>query len=201
MRNDWKLKGSYFETCNCEAACPCNFMGPPTQDECTVLIAWHIDEGSFADTKLDSLNVAAVVHSPGHMLKTPWKVALYLDDRASKPQADALTQIFAGKAGGVMQELSRFIGEVVGVRSVPIEFHSEGRKRSVRVGNVGLAEIEAISGGGGADTVIQNPPINLVPGSPLVVGRSERYRFSDFGISMEISGRNAFYAPFAYAPA
>jgi Protein of unknown function (DUF1326) len=81
MAIEWRLTGSYFETCNCEAACPCNFLGPPTDGHCTVLVGWRIDQGEFEGTGLGGLNVALVVHAPGHMLNTKWKVALYLDDR------------------------------------------------------------------------------------------------------------------------
>jgi hypothetical protein len=200
MATQWKLKGSYFETCNCEAACPCNFLGPPTDGHCTVLVGWHIDEGSFDGTRLDGLNAAMVAHSPGHMLQTKWKVALYLDGRASAAQADALGQIFSGKAGGLMKDLSGFIGEVAGVRSVPIEYRAEGRTRSIRVGDVAVADIEAIQGPKGGDTVLTNPPLNLAPGEPLVVARSKHYRYSDFGMSVEVSNKNGFYAPFTYAP-
>jgi hypothetical protein len=201
MAIEWKLKGSYFETCNCEAACPCNFLGPPTEGTCTALAGWHIDEGAFAGTRLDGLNVALVAHSPGHMLHTKWKVALYLDDRANQAQSEALAQIYSGKAGGLMEQLSGFIGEVAGVRNVPITFKSEGRKRSLRVGDLALADIEAIDGAGGGDTVIHNPPLNLAPGEPLVVARSKRYRVADYGMSVEVSNRNGFYAPFTYTPA
>jgi hypothetical protein len=200
MATQWKLKGSYFETCDCEAACPCNFLGPPTDGHCTVLVGWHIDEGNFEGTRLDGLNAAMAAHSPGHMLKTKWKVALYLDSRANTAQTDALTQIFSGKAGGIMKELSAFIGEVAGVRKVPIDYRAEGRKRGIRVGDVGVADIEAIDGEGGGDTLITNPPLNLAPGEPLVVARSEHYRYADYGMSVEVSNKNGFYAPFMYAP-
>jgi hypothetical protein len=201
MASPWKLKGSYFETCNCEAACPCNFLGPPTDGHCTVLVGWHIDEGSFDVTRLDGLNAAMVAHAPGHMLQTKWKVALYLDSRASPAQSEALTQIFSGKAGGLMKELSGFIGEVAGVRSVPIDYHAEGRKRSIRVGDVAVAAIEAIEGPKGAETLLTNPPLNLAPGNPLVVARSKQYRYADYGMSIEVTNKNGFYAPFAYAAA
>ena len=92
------FSGTYFETCNCEVACPCVFLGSPSSADCTVLIAWHIDQGGFGDTKLDGLNAVLAVHSPGHMLKTKWQVALYLDQRASPPQAEALGKIFSGQA-------------------------------------------------------------------------------------------------------
>ncbi len=202
MATDWKLKGTYFEACNCEAACPCNFGGPPTDGKCTVLVAWHIDQGAFGATKLGGLNVGFVAHSPGHMLQTKWRVALYLDERANDQQRDALTQIYSGKAGGLMEKLSGFIGEVAGVRSVPIEYRADGRHRSVRFGSVASAEIEAIMGGdGSSETTVHNPPLNLAPGEPLVVARSKQYRYADHGMSVEVSNKNGFYAPFAYSPA
>src|SRR5580704_9606157 len=46
MTTSWKIAGSYFEACNCEVACPCVFTSPPTGGECTVLIAWHIDQAA-----------------------------------------------------------------------------------------------------------------------------------------------------------
>jgi len=101
-----------------------------------------------------------------------------------------------------MAKISEFIGEVAGVRSVPIEYRADGRKRSVRIGNVGAAEIEAITGGDGkSETVLNNPPINLAADQPLVVARSKQYRFADHGMSIEVSNKNGFYAPFAYGPA
>lgn len=202
MAIDWKLKGTYFETCNCEAICPCNVTGPPTDGTCTALAAWHIDEGVFGSTRLDGLNVGLVAHAPGHMFQTKWKVALYLDERANAAQRDALGQIYSGKVGGLMAKLAGFIGEVAGVRSVPIDYRAQGRQRSVRIGDVAAAEIEAITGGDGmSETVLHNPPINLAPGQPLVVARSKQYRFADHGMSIEVSNRNGFYAPFSYSPA
>ena len=56
MSGPWKLDGGYFEACNCDTACPCVFLSPPTHGECTVLIAWHIDKGHFGETNLDGLN-------------------------------------------------------------------------------------------------------------------------------------------------
>lgn len=201
MAIEWRLTGSYFETCNCEAACPCNFLGPPTDGDCTVLVGWHIDQGEFEGTGLGDLNVALVAHAPGHMLKTKWKVALYLDDRATEDQRDVLTRIFTGTAGGLMEHLAGFIGEVAGVRSVPIEYRAEGRTRSIRIGDVAAADIEAIEGAGSGEVMIHNPPLNLSPGEPLVVARSKLYRFADYGMQIEVSNKNGFYAPFIYTPA
>ena len=100
MSKKWSLTGSYFEACNCKVACPCIFLSPPTEGDCTALVGWHIDKGSFDDVKLDGLNVALAVYSPGTMVETKWKAALYFDDKASEEQKNRLMQIFTGQAGG-----------------------------------------------------------------------------------------------------
>jgi hypothetical protein len=135
------------------------------------------------------------------MLNVKWKVALYLDERANDDQRNALTQIFAGKAGGLMEQLAGFIGEVAGVSSVPMEYTAKGRSRSVRIGNVATATIEAIDGAAGGDTLIHNPPLTLAPGEPLVVARSKQLKYADHGMQFEINNKNGYYAPFAYSPA
>src|SRR2546423_1476680 len=90
MAESWKVAGTYFEACNCAAACPCVFLSAPTEGNCTVVIAWHIDKGSFGKVSLDGLNAALMAHSPGHMMQSKWKVALYLDGRASAEQQKAM---------------------------------------------------------------------------------------------------------------
>jgi hypothetical protein len=67
MAEKWSLRGTYFETCNCDAACPCVMLSDPTQDDCTVLVAWHIDKGEYGDVSLDGLNVALYVRIPGRL--------------------------------------------------------------------------------------------------------------------------------------
>lgn len=198
MSEKWNLAGTYMEACNCEAACPCIFTSPPTEEDCTALLGWHVDKGSFGDVALDGLNVALALYSPGHMLQGNWQVALYLDDKATSSQADALGKIFSGQAGGPIAAMSGLIGEVLGLKSVAIEHQSEGGKGSLRVGDVGEIEIAAIQGLDGAEVTIRDQPVNLVPGHPLVVAQSKQLGYRDHGFQWEISGRNGFLANFTY---
>jgi len=65
------------------------------------------------------------------MLTGPkWKIVLCLDEKANNDQKDALIRIFTGQVGGdfFVEILSR-TGELLGIRSVPIEFNIEGKKR------------------------------------------------------------------------
>src|SRR5260370_3160765 len=98
MPISWKIAGSYFEACNCDLACPCVFLSPPTSGDCTVLLAWHIDQGCFGEVDLDGLNAVPAAHSPGHILQGKWKVSLYVADREDQSQQDALHQILSSQA-------------------------------------------------------------------------------------------------------
>ncbi|MBC8240166.1 MAG: DUF1326 domain-containing protein [Alphaproteobacteria bacterium] len=196
---NWKLEGMYFEACNCDAACPCVFLSPPTTGECTVFIGWHIDKGIFGDTNLDGLSAARAVHTPGHMLEVEWTAALYLDERASETQTDALTRIFTGQVGGSPSKLAAHIGNDLGVRSVPIDFRAEGKKRSVSIPNVVDVEIAAIVGQGDGDVTISGHPLCVAPGHPAVASRSSHLNYTDHGLNWEINEKTGFFSPFNYS--
>jgi hypothetical protein len=191
----WELKGDYFEACNCEVACPCIFLSPPTGNDCTVLLAWHVNKGKFDDTKLDGLNVALAAYSPGHMQKVKWKVALYLDAAANKAQADALGQIFGGKFGGHPAGLAPSIGEMLGAKSLPITYEARGNKHSLNISKIADMEVEDVPGPDGSRSSIQNAPF----AEPLIyVAKSKRFTYSDYGMNWKISDKNSFHSPFSW---
>jgi len=194
----WNLKGTYFETCNCDVACPCVFLSPPTEGECRVLVAWHVDQGKDGEVALDDLNVAMAITAPGTMVETKWRAALYLDQRASDPQKQALTRIFGGQAGGHPAALASFVEDVLGVASVRIDYRAEGKKRSLAIPDVVSAEIEAIEGQAGGEVTISGHPLCVAPGEPAVVAKSKRLDYTDHHMSWTISDSNGFYSPFAY---
>ena len=200
MTDRWGLEGDYFEACNCDTVCSCIFMGNPDQGHCDLTGAWHIQNGYYENTKLDSLNVAAVFHTPGNMWTGPkWKAALYLDERASKEQAEALGKIYSGQAGGFFSIVAGLIGEIVGVRSVPIKFEAEGKKRSLEIPSAIDLTIEGITGGDQkSESVITNPPMSVTPGFPMMVAKSVKYTYNDHGMNWDNSGKNGFYSKFAY---
>ena len=200
MAEDWSVSGIYLEACNCETACPCVMLSPPTSGDCTVLVGWHIEKGRFGQVSLDGLNVALAAYAPGPMTQVKWKVALYLDERAAPAQKDGLAKIFSGQAGGAPGALVALIGEVLGVKSAAIEFRAQGKQRSLRIGDVAQADIEALAGQGGKDVTISNHPFTAVPGFPAVVARSSRASYHDLGLTLDVSGKNGFYSPFEYRP-
>ena len=86
----FSVEGDYFEVCNCDVSCNCVWLGAATNDQCDVLLAWHVTRGSKDGVDLSGLNAVMAVRSPKRMTDGGWKVALYLDDRASAEQSEAL---------------------------------------------------------------------------------------------------------------
>lgn len=199
MTVNWKIEGQYFEACNCDVACPCVFLSAPTTGECTVLIGWHIDKGTFGGVHLDGLNILRAIHTPGHMLETEWTAALYLDDKANEEQTEALRKIYTGLVGGSPSKLAAHIGNDLGVRSLPIAFTANGKKRSVSIPDVAEVELTAIVGQGDGDVTISGHPLCVAPGNNAIVSRSDHLRYTDHGINWEITEKTAFFSPFSYA--
>ena len=94
--------------------------------------------------------------------------------------------------------LASFIGQVLGVKSVPIEYKAEGKRRSLRIPEVAEAEIEALAGQGDAEVTISNHPLCIAPGNTVVVSKSKRLSYTDHGLKLEVSEKNGFYSPFTY---
>ena len=42
----FSVEGDYFEVCNCDVSCNCVWLGAATNDNCDVLLAWHVTRGS-----------------------------------------------------------------------------------------------------------------------------------------------------------
>ncbi|WP_366555433.1 DUF1326 domain-containing protein [Aquibaculum sediminis] len=194
----WNLKGFYAEACTCEGACPCVYTEKPTGGTCTGLVGWHIDEGEDGGVRLEDLNVALALHSPGRMTDGNWRVALYLDDRADDQQRAALQRIFSGAAGGHPANLSPLIGEVTEVAPARIRFEqSEGGCR-LDVGSVAEADMQAIEGLDGGKASISGHPLAVAPGFPATVAKSSTFKLQAGDIRCDVTGRTAFYSPFAY---
>ena len=201
MAEQWKVSGTYFETCNCVLACPCVFPNTPnipTGGDCTVLVAWHVEQGGFGGVILGGLNVAMAIYSPGDMGLGNWQAALYIDEKASESQKNALTQIFGGQVGGQPAGMAAAVGKVLGVSSKKMDYQAHGKKRSLEIGGVSKAEIEAIEGLGGAEVTITNNSSGVAPGYPMVQAQSKQLSYHDYGMNWEISGKNGFYSPFTY---
>ena len=188
----WRLTADYLENCNCDLLCPCLFGVEPTEGDCNVPIAYHIREGHYGDVRLDGLNVVrlTIFPGPGIMASGNQRMALYIDERATPVQHDALVEIFSGKAGGPPQRLQTLVTDFLGVKQVPITYTIQGPFHSVFIPDIVDILVEPAGGA--------NPPREMVItntrhpcGPDLPVARGVRGSFSDYGYSWDNTGKTA----------
>ena len=98
---DWRIKGDWWDLCNCAIGCPCVFGSDPTHGFCEGVLTWLIREGHYGDVRLDGdLAVVLIIHFEGNVLEKNREFGFLIDDRADARQRQALEAIFTGKAGG-----------------------------------------------------------------------------------------------------
>jgi len=122
----WWLSGIYLEACNCDIPCQCATGGAPTHGNCQATINWHIAHGFYGDVSLNDLNVTIMTDIPGMVNDGNWTIATYVSETASPEQVAAIQSI-------IQEFLGDFIGEDLGVKSVPISFGmQEGLSRELK---------------------------------------------------------------------
>lgn len=196
----WSLKGNYFESCNCDLVCPCIFLMPPTQGHCKALVGWHIAEGNMQSTRLDNLNVAVWLHSPGSLTDGGWRLALYIDERADQAQKDALTKIYGGEVGGHPAVLAGFVSELMGVKSAKIEFTESGKKHHLSIKDVAENEMYSLEGEDGTEVIVSNHPLAVSPTHPVVISKTKNLTFKDYDVDWTESETVGLSAAFSYQP-
>jgi hypothetical protein len=199
MAESWFLRGEYLENCNCRVSCPCtmNIQMRPSSDDgsCHVTLGFDIREGRYGSTTLDGLGAVTVLNSPPGQAMGDGNLtaALYLDERASAEQQEALRTILSGEAGGLFGALAPLMGRMLGVRTARITFRTDGQRRTVEVTGVTQATVEPIPG-----SIDPSRPITLVnmnlfnPGEPLIQAVVVEQSYQDHGLEWNNAGRNAY---------
>src|SRR5512143_1968561 len=110
----YDIEGRLLEVCTCNVLCPCWIGEDPDGGTCDSALAWRVDSGSIEGIDVSNLTVALSVHIPGNVLiPKSWKAAVFVDERATEEQQNALLGVFTGQKGGAIADLAGLIGEVV----------------------------------------------------------------------------------------
>jgi len=198
----YDLKGSLLEVCDCDILCPCWVGEDPDNETCEAIVAWHIDRGAIDGVDVSGLTLASFAHIPDNVL-TPetWKVAMFVDDRASERQQEALLQVWTGKQGGPVGELMKVVGEVAAVERAPIEFTVEDGRGTLRVGEVAEAVMAPFRGATGEVTTLSETVFSTIPGAPAFAAKASTYRRQGAPYGMRdiaLEGHNAVQGEFTF---
>jgi hypothetical protein len=137
----WWIRGSYFESCNCDAICPCRRIdgvpgGRSKYGVCMGILSWLIEQGAANGTDVAGLPVALAFRYDDDQSGSPWTWVLYLHERGSDEQRAALEGIFTGRLGGDAERHFPWAwksSDLIAVRAVEIEVDHTPRRQWLRV--------------------------------------------------------------------
>ncbi|WP_374547247.1 DUF1326 domain-containing protein [Rhodoblastus sp.] len=196
----YHLEGRLLEVCDCRVLCPCWIGEDPDNGTCDTIVAYHFDRGQIDGIDVAGATIAIVARLPGNILKGDWRVAIYLDERATAEQEAALLRVYSGQAGGPVADIAKLVGEVVAVERVPIQFDVREGRGVLRIGDSQYAELEPYQGATGANTTLADTIFSTVPGAPVFVGKAPRYRSRQpaLGIDLDLKDHNALQSTFVF---
>ena len=198
---DWRISGSYFESCNCRAICPCRRIdgvagGRSSTGICLGALSWLIGDGQAGGVDLAGLAAVLVFEYDDDAEGSPWSFVLHVDERGSEAQQALLADILLGRRGGAHVLELPWVRKPSALRAIvpsAIEIdHTPHRqwfriRDQVLVRASGPVETEA--------TVTCVVPGHDRPGAELY---AETLRVDQGPLSFEFSGTCAFAADFAY---
>ena len=198
---DWRVSGTYLESCNCDAICPCRQIngkpgGRSTHGICLGALSWQIADGHADQTDLSGLAVALATRYSDDEEGTPWSWILYLDERGTDEQHRALEEIWTGRAAG--DQLDHFpwawkASYLLGVKPAQIEIDHTPHRGWFRVKDV--VSVRVTGPYPGDETVTCGIPGHDRSGEEVIV---EELRVDDEGLSFEYRGVCGYAADFDY---
>ena len=198
----WRVAGTYLESCNCLAICPCRRVGGRPGDRstygvCQGALSWAIERGHAGDVDLSGLAAVLACRYDDDEPGSPWDFMLYVDERADASQREAIEAILSGAWGGTAVAHFPWAfkpSRQLGVRAVPIEVGHHERRGWFRAGQYVSVRV----GGPVSDP---EPVTCIIPGHERTGAEhhGDVLRVSDDPLAFEFSGRCAYQSTFDYA--
>jgi len=192
-REVYSLQGTLLEACSCDVLCPCWIGEDPDGGDCRAFLSYHVDSGRIQGIDVSGLTVVAATYIPGNVLAGNWEQVVFVDDRATPEQRDALLAALGGKLGGPLADLAQLVGTVKGVESAPIEHELVGGAGTVTIPGVLESAMVPYRGPSGDVTTLRESIFSTVPGSPAWVSKASKHKLTleQYDMAWEFEGRNA----------
>jgi hypothetical protein len=196
----YQLRGFFYEACDCYTICPCWLGNNPDGGECTGVFAWQVEKGTIDGVDVSGLLTVSVSYHSGLRDTARQRVVIFVDDRATRQQTDALAAAFSGRLGGPLKELADILGELLGVERAAISLRREGRLTTLTVDHRILVEGTANEGPSRRPMALNDGKLSNLLGSPATVGESGRFRvgLAAHGMELDLRGRSTMNGRFSY---
>ena len=198
----WRIEGDYFESCNCEAICPCRTVGPITGGRstygiCFGVLSWLVREGEADGVDLGALAAAFAIRYDDDEPGSPWSFVVYVDERGSDEQRTALAEILTGQRGGELVLKLPWVrkpSELIDVRPAAIDIRNGPDGHELRIGS-------AIAMAASRPVVTEERVSCAIPGHHIagIEYYADRLTVADDPFAWDLSGNCAYVSTFAYA--
>jgi hypothetical protein len=134
------LTGDYVEARTASVfAGACHYNGELTTAGREAAMVWHVRSGAWNGTDVSGLTVMASVVSEANLQdgNAVRRTVLFVDEKATPAQAEALTEAVKAKFG-------KTLGEVVAVKEAPITYAHKGNTYRVEVKGISKLAVEAM---------------------------------------------------------
>jgi len=197
----WRAAGRYFESCNCDAICPCRRIGGrlggrSAHGICRGALSWLVEEGRAGEVQLDGLKAALVYTYDDDEEGSPWRLILHVDERGDQLQREALTGILLGRLGGpdvLGLPWVRKPSDLLELKTSAIELTPAGDGYELRVGDA--VEVSAPRAVPTDETVSCIVPGHHRPGTELY---ADKLAVNEAPFEWELLGSCAFTSTFEY---
>ncbi len=136
-RTRFKVKAMSLEACSCAHGCNCQFGGFPNEGICEFLIGYEVRDGEFGDVDLNGVRFVVAAKYPNAIHEGNGHVALFIDEKATADQVNAIATICTGAQGGMPWEaIAATVSRLEGPIQKPIEMNFDGAGSSFSVGDV-----------------------------------------------------------------
>lgn len=197
----YHLEGDLLEVCDCKVLCPCWIGEDADNGTCDAVLAYKMRKGTIDGIDVSGLALGIAGHIPGNIFQGNWRIALFVDDRATPQQGEALVNVWTGKAGGPVAEFSKLIGEVVAVERAPITFTLKEGAGTLKIGGIAECEMAPYKGPGDRVTTLNDSVFSTIPGSPAYISKATRYRRTTRSIGLvdvDLENHNAIQGSFCF---
>jgi hypothetical protein len=193
----WSIKADYVETCNCDFGCPCNFSGFPTYGFCRALVLYHLTEGQYGSVNLAGLDVVFVGSWPKAIHEGNGTTQLFVSNKASQEQRNAIVTIFSGQAkgDGPFAIFAPTFKYVLDTQFVEIKVKIDGKKSTFSVPGVLDVQVENFKNPVTGED--HETKMNLPQGFIWKVAdcaKTKVMKIATPNLNFDDSGKNAFYA-------
>ena|SRR5215469_8322134 len=133
-KTPYRVKAESFEACNCRHGCNCQFEGYPNEGKCEFIVGYEVKDGRVGQVSLNGVRAVVAAKYPGAIHEGNGHVVLFIDDKASDEQVNALATVLSGQLGGMPWEaIATTISKFEGPVRKPVEITVAGERSVVRV--------------------------------------------------------------------